>query len=751
MRDLVKAYDGRAVVDGLTFEVQPGEVFALLGPNGAGKTTTVEILEGYRRPDRGSVRVLGLDPAREGSLLKPRIGLMLQQGGLFPQITTREALRLFAAFYPNPEDPDALLEQLELGDVARTRFRQLSGGQKQRLSLGLALIGRPHLVFLDEPTAAMDPQARHNTWRIIRSLRERGTTVLLTTHFMDEAEQLANRVAIVDRGRLVALDSPAGLRRSVAHEIRCVTQPAVSIPDLADALGLARSAVERENDATLVLRVEPTPERIAALTTWLAAQGALLTELRAGSRSLEQAFLTLTSQRRPRQRRGVAVHNRGATRALNCRLVRLLNIKAMRACLAAVLAATLLLAPAAQAQSATADVSGLRQIESQVSQIRGLQPMYEPDLRLLDAAGIDQFLVDEFDSDYLPVERELDQKAWVALGLIKSTDDLVQIQLGLLSEQVVGIYDADSRSMFVLSNNQQPSGAAEKVTYAHEFNHALQDQHFDLNKLVPKHTESADRSIAVHSLVEGDAVMLQTLWAAANLGPEELVELARGAAGADTGLFRVPLVVRTEMLFPYVEGFNFVRQAYRQAGNSYTAVDALFENPPESTAQILHPEKYRAQVRPTQVELGDVTGALGWRKIGTNVLGELDTRVLLEQWGTDHSAAVRIASSWAGDRYQVLENNGRPALAIKWSWESPEAARAFFSAYTRGLRTRFDSATVEETSATRQALTTPVTATDVRLDGTDVSAVIAFDRDTANALVATAFPSPATATTSSAL
>src|SRR5438270_9664218 len=227
VRDLVKRYGSRSVVDGLSFSVKPGEVFALLGPNGAGKTTTVEILEGYRRADAGSVRVLGLDPGRQGGALKPRIGLMLQQGGLFPQITTREALRLFAAFYRDAEDPDALLEQLQLNDVAGTRFRQLSGGQKQRLSLGLALVGRPQLVFLDEPTAAMDPQARHGTWNIIRGLRDRGTTVLLTTHFMEEAEHLANRVAIVDRGKLVALDTPAGLRRSVAHEIRFATSPAV--------------------------------------------------------------------------------------------------------------------------------------------------------------------------------------------------------------------------------------------------------------------------------------------------------------------------------------------------------------------------------------------------------------------------------------------------------------------------------------------------------------------------------------------
>jgi ABC-2 type transport system ATP-binding protein len=293
VRDLVKAYGGRAVVDGLSFSVAPGEVFALLGPNGAGKTTTVEILEGYRQPDAGHVRVLGLDPTRDGPRLKPRIGLMLQQGGLFPQITAREALNLFAAFYPETEDPEALLDQLQLREVAKTRFRQLSGGQKQRLSLGLALVGKPRLVFLDEPTAAMDPQARRSTWNIIQSLRNRGTTVLLTTHFMDEAEQLANRVAIVDHGRLVALDTPAGLRHAVANEVRFASQPAVTEDAVAQALGIDRGLLERENDGTLVIRVEPTPERIAQLTTWLASQNTLLTELRAGSRSLEQAFLTL--------------------------------------------------------------------------------------------------------------------------------------------------------------------------------------------------------------------------------------------------------------------------------------------------------------------------------------------------------------------------------------------------------------------------------------------------------------------------
>ena len=290
VRDLVKAYDGRSVVDGLSFCIARGEVFGLLGPNGAGKTTTVEILEGYRKPDGGQARVLGLDPSRDGAVLKPRIGLMLQQGGLFPQITPREALGLFAAFYPDPDDPERLLDQLQLRDAARTRFRNLSGGQKQRLGLGLALIGRPELVFLDEPTAGMDPQARHATWDIIRSLRHNGTTTLLTTHFMDEAEQLADRVAIIDRGRLVALDSPAGLRRAIAHEIRFATQPPVSANDVAAAL---RVPVELDHDGSLVMRAEPTPTQIAELADWLASKQLLLTELRAGSRSLEQAFLSL--------------------------------------------------------------------------------------------------------------------------------------------------------------------------------------------------------------------------------------------------------------------------------------------------------------------------------------------------------------------------------------------------------------------------------------------------------------------------
>src|SRR5437764_6809068 len=208
---LEKHYGAIHAVDGLSFDVRAGEVFALLGPNGAGKTTTVETLEGYRTPDAGSVRVLGLDPIREAKALKPQIGVMLQQDGLYPGLTAREVLHLFAGYYQHPQNIDELLERLGLTAASRTRCRRLSGGQKRRLALALALVGEPTLLFLDEPTAGMDPQARLATWEIIRDVNQRGTTVLLTTHLMDEAERLADRVAIIDHGRLLDLDSPAQL------------------------------------------------------------------------------------------------------------------------------------------------------------------------------------------------------------------------------------------------------------------------------------------------------------------------------------------------------------------------------------------------------------------------------------------------------------------------------------------------------------------------------------------------------------
>lgn len=420
-----------------------------------------------------------------------------------------------------------------------------------------------------------------------------------------------------------------------------------------------------------------------------------------------------------------------------------------RSWLRAVLCATLLaaLATPASAQSTTApaigasgpDTAVLRSIETQVEQIRGLEPLAEPDLQLLDHVALHQYLAAQFEQDYLPSERESDQKELVALGLIKPTDDLVQIQLDLLSDQVVGVYDSESKLMFLLADQgDQAFGPAARMTYAHEFNHALQDQHFDLNRIAPKHPDSNDHSLAVHAVIEGDAVMLQTLWAQANLSQDDLIQVARGDGSSGDSLARVPLVVRTELLFPYVDGFNFVRQAYRRAGSNYAGVDDLLRNPPESTAQILHPDKYVNQVHPVPVALPGLAAALGpdWRQVGAGVLGELDSRTLLEQWGTNHSDAMRVASGWSGDQWQLAEKDGRTAIVLKSTWATPAAASEFFSAYARGMRYRFDSAITEESSTTRQALTTPVTATDMRLQGSDVLTVIAFDRDTANAIVA---------------
>ncbi|MDT4917829.1 MAG: type transport system ATP-binding protein, partial [Pseudonocardiales bacterium] len=214
---LVKRYGGRPVVDGVSLSVQPATVLALLGPNGAGKTTTVEICEGFRRPDGGTVRVLGLDP-RDRSL-RPRVGVMPQEGGAYPGLRCEEMLRLVAAYAATPLDVDDLLERLALTEVRRTAYRRLSGGQQQRLSLALAVVGRPELVFLDEPTAGLDPQARHATWELIEALRRDGVTVVLTTHLLDEAERLADHVVLIDAGRVVASGSVAELTKA-GEELR---------------------------------------------------------------------------------------------------------------------------------------------------------------------------------------------------------------------------------------------------------------------------------------------------------------------------------------------------------------------------------------------------------------------------------------------------------------------------------------------------------------------------------------------------
>lgn len=289
-----KSYGSQRVVDQLSLTVQRGEVFALLGPNGAGKTTTIETLEGYRKPDSGSVRVLGLDPIREAKALKARMGVMLQQDGLYPGLTAREALRLFASYYRQPQNVDTLLERVGLDAAAsKTRCRRLSGGQKRRLALAIALVGNPSLVFLDEPTAGMDPQARLATWEIIRDLKRAGTTVLLTTHLMDEAERLADRVAIIDHGRLVALDTPGGLTGTQNATIVRFVAPAGLDTTLLAALPFTSKA-EEIRPGSYLLETADAPALVAELSAWLRDQQITLTELRVGHGSLEDLFLKLT-------------------------------------------------------------------------------------------------------------------------------------------------------------------------------------------------------------------------------------------------------------------------------------------------------------------------------------------------------------------------------------------------------------------------------------------------------------------------
>jgi len=287
-----KRYGRTVAVDDVSFEVRQGEIFGLIGPNGAGKTTTMECVEGLRAPDRGTIAVLGLDPVRDVYRLQDRIGVQLQQAQLQKRIKVREAVDLWAALYPKPVDGDRLLEQLGLSEKRDAWFMTLSGGQKQRLFIALALINDPELVFLDELTTGLDPQARRAIWDLVRGIRERGKTVFLTTHLMDEAERLCDRVAVIDRGRIVDIDTPAALvRRHCPERTVVVTTPAAFADDRFRELPGVRS-VERRNGSVSVHGAGDG--LITAVIQCLARHAIPVTDFRTESPTLEDVFLRLT-------------------------------------------------------------------------------------------------------------------------------------------------------------------------------------------------------------------------------------------------------------------------------------------------------------------------------------------------------------------------------------------------------------------------------------------------------------------------
>jgi len=291
---LVKRYGERTAVDGVSFTVEPGEIFGILGPNGAGKTTTVECVEGLRTPDAGTIRVCGLDPADDKGELKQRLGAQLQESRLQDKLTVREAMELYSAFYRDPADWRQLVELLSLGDKVDSQFRRLSGGQKQRLSIALALVGNPEVAVLDELTTGLDPQARRDVWDLIDDVRERGVTIVLVTHFMEEAERLCDRLALIDAGRIVALDSPAGLVATVDGAQRIRFRPSAPLDhallsELPEVTGVERSGRQ--------LVVTGHGNVLHAVTSVLARNQIIAADLRVEQTTLDDAFVALTGRK----------------------------------------------------------------------------------------------------------------------------------------------------------------------------------------------------------------------------------------------------------------------------------------------------------------------------------------------------------------------------------------------------------------------------------------------------------------------
>jgi ABC-2 type transport system ATP-binding protein len=287
---LVVRYASLVAVDGVSFVADVGEVVALIGPNGAGKTTTIETLEGYRRADAGSVRVLGLDPWSDHTRLTARIGVVIQRGGVYPVMSAERAVRLFASYYENPRDPDELIDVVGLRSVARTPYKRLSGGEQQRLALALALVGNPSVAFLDEPTAGVDPAGRIVVRDVVAALRSEGVCVILTSHELDEVQRLADRVVIVDHGKVVAAGRQGELQGE-SEELRFAAEAGLAVGELGARLG---ARVSEGPPGEYVVSAPPVPALVAALTAWLAERDLALGDLRAGRQRLEDVFLRLT-------------------------------------------------------------------------------------------------------------------------------------------------------------------------------------------------------------------------------------------------------------------------------------------------------------------------------------------------------------------------------------------------------------------------------------------------------------------------
>ena len=298
VQNLIKTYKGITAVDDISFDVHEGEIFGMVGPNGAGKTTTIECIEGLRKPDSGTIRVLNLDPQADNKMLRTRVGMQLQQSNLPDRMKVWEALDLYSAFYETPVDWKNLLKQLGLEEKRDARFGKLSGGQKQRLFIALALLPNPNLVFLDELTTGLDPQARHTIWDLVRSVRDQGKTIYLTTHFMEEAERLCDRVAILDHGKIVALDTPRALIGKLAQHERVAFTLDVNItPEIQNALSVLGKLEVQGDRLTVIGKSTDATQLVTGLVNILSGLALRYSDLRTEQSTLEDVFLDLTGRK----------------------------------------------------------------------------------------------------------------------------------------------------------------------------------------------------------------------------------------------------------------------------------------------------------------------------------------------------------------------------------------------------------------------------------------------------------------------